>query len=290
LEDEPMSDDFTSHIFAWLRQVFADETLHPTAFKLAFAVSQYVNRKKRKAWPSLPTLAGAAGISKSTAIRLIDGLEANGHIEVERHRVRGRNRSNIYRLNVKKGEADDTFSDDEMVSSTTPFQDEKGVIQSRKRCHPEHEKVSPMTPEPTLEPSLDGSKKGGRDNTSQRRAADAAPPGEVEEVFAVFWGQYPKRQAKDAAWREFQNAVTAGADPKDILAGAMRYSADCTGKDAQYIARPDNWLRGGRWKDEPASARPEGKGGNGGNGAHRSRRNKPTLAEVAARRAFAGEM
>jgi hypothetical protein len=75
-----MSDDFTSQIFAFLRQVFADKALHPTAFKLAFAISQYVNRKTRKAWPELPTLASAAGISKRTVIRLIEGLEANGHL------------------------------------------------------------------------------------------------------------------------------------------------------------------------------------------------------------------
>jgi len=43
-----MSDTFTSEIFAWLRQVFADKTLHPTAFKLAFAVSQYINRKTQR--------------------------------------------------------------------------------------------------------------------------------------------------------------------------------------------------------------------------------------------------
>jgi N6-adenosine-specific RNA methylase IME4 len=63
-----MRDDFTSHIFAWLHQVFADKTLHPTAFKLAFAVSQHINRKSRKAWPSLPTLASAVGITTRAVI------------------------------------------------------------------------------------------------------------------------------------------------------------------------------------------------------------------------------
>jgi hypothetical protein len=266
-------DEFTSHIFAWLRQVFADRELPATAFKLAFAVSQYVNSKTRKAWPSLPTLASDVDIDRRTGIRLIARLEAHGHLQVERHRIRGRNRSNTYRLNIKKGDTGDTFSDEENVSLASPFQDEKGDIQRKKTCHPAHEKVTPVSPEPSSEPSEDI---GGESAAFRRRAADAAPP-EEEEGFAEFWQHYPKRQGEHGARRAFAEAMAAGVGPKDIIAGAMRYGAASIGKSDQWVAMPANWLRDRRWKDEP-SPNPDNVRGERGDGGRR-RRDKPSLAE-----------
>ena len=248
-----MSDTFTSEIFAWLRQVFADKTLHPTAFKLAFAVSQYINRKTRKAFPSLPTLASAVGITTRAVINLIARLEANGHLLVERHRVRGRNRSNTYRLNIKKGDADDTFSD------------EKREVQRTKTCSPLHPN-QPMNQPHRL----------GERPPPLRPAADAAPQEEEEEAFASFWRQYPKRQGKDAARRAFAEVIAKGADAQELVAGAMRYGAACIGKSDQYIAMPANWLRDGRWKDEPSAKQDNGDGDDNGG---RRRRGKPSLAE-----------
>lgn len=54
-------DAFTAQIFAWLNRVAADRSLPAAAFKLAYAISQYVNRETGKAWPSQETLACKIG-------------------------------------------------------------------------------------------------------------------------------------------------------------------------------------------------------------------------------------
>jgi hypothetical protein len=112
------------------------------------------------------------------------------------------------------------------------------------------------------------------DEASRRRAADAAPP-EGEDVFRSFWDQYPKRQGEDAAHRAFSEAVAAGADPQAVIAGALRYAADRADKPDRYTAMPANWLRDGRWKDEPA--KPDHGGNSGGYSGK-----KPTPTEVCA--------
>jgi len=216
------------------------------------------------------------GITTRAVINLIARLEANGHLLVERHRVRGRNRSNTYRLNIKKGDADDTFSDDENVKSTSPFQDEKGdaddTFSDEKREVQRTKTCSPLHPnQPMNQPHRLGERP-----PPLRPAADAAPQEEEEEAFASFWRQYPKRQGKDAARRAFAEVIAKGADAQELVAGAMRYGAACIGKSDQYIAMPANWLRDGRWKDEPSAKQDNGDGDDNGG---RRRRGKPSLAE-----------
>ena len=72
------------------------------------------------------------------------------------------------------------------------------------------------------------------------------------DSFERWWQNYPLRVAKDDALREYNKIIVAGrASHDDLLRGAMRYGAVCAGKDPRYFPYPANWLKGGRWSDEP---------------------------------------
>jgi len=59
--------------FAWLDQVLADRAIPEPAFRVAYALSSFVNRKSGAAWPSHATLAQKTGLGESTVRR------ASGH-------------------------------------------------------------------------------------------------------------------------------------------------------------------------------------------------------------------
>ena len=65
------SNNFTRDLFAWLNQVKADSDLPPSAFKVAFEIGQYINRKSGEAWPSTGTIGKGIAMSKATVIDMI---------------------------------------------------------------------------------------------------------------------------------------------------------------------------------------------------------------------------
>lgn len=78
-------DPFTSAVFGWLNRVVSDDSLPPRAFKLAYVISQHINRTLHTAWPSQETLAEAIGLKPGenitrTVRRLTDALVAGGHL------------------------------------------------------------------------------------------------------------------------------------------------------------------------------------------------------------------
>jgi hypothetical protein len=66
--------------------------------------------------------------------------------------------------------------------------------------------------------------------------------------FDSFWTQYPRRESRAAAMREYIHArrmVTADA----IMAGLVRYLEHLP-RERQYIKKPASWLRDGDWDNE----------------------------------------
>src|SRR5262249_46512381 len=91
--------DRTKRVFAWLRQVCADDRQPANAFRLAFIlVDKYVNTQGI-AWPSQLTLALDMGITPRGVRKLLDGLVAGGHLEVQSGK--GRKVTSTYRPLVK---------------------------------------------------------------------------------------------------------------------------------------------------------------------------------------------
>jgi hypothetical protein len=93
-------DPFTSAIFRWLNGIAADPLLPPAAFKLAYIISQHINRESHTAWPSQKTLAKAIGVKSERSVRrLSEALEAGGHLLTTQRKQT----SQIYRLAQRGG-------------------------------------------------------------------------------------------------------------------------------------------------------------------------------------------
>lgn len=91
--------DFPNHLrrrAEWLDGLSRDPSVSATGFRIAFIVGSHINRETGLAWPSVPTIAGAACVSVSTAKASLAALIAGGHLLVEHDR--GRGRSNRYAI------------------------------------------------------------------------------------------------------------------------------------------------------------------------------------------------
>jgi hypothetical protein len=83
----------------WLKAVMADDGVPPLGFKLAYALSEYVNKETGEAWPSVTTLAADAHISERSAWKFLRILQERGHLAVETGA--GRAATNRYQLTLK---------------------------------------------------------------------------------------------------------------------------------------------------------------------------------------------
>lgn len=105
-------------------------------------------------------------------------------------------------------------------------------------------------------------------------APEKPAPGDVPEDFMVAWKAYPSRPGSSRAdsLKAWRARINAGADPKAIIAGVMRYAAFCkdTGTAPQYIKQPATFFGPGEhylsdWTVPPAQGSPpsatSGRGG-----------------------------
>lgn len=83
----------------------------------------------------------------------------------------------------------------------------------------------------------------------------------AREQFEEWWAHWPKKVAKQAAWKVWQKHTADGALP------AVSRLIDLTVRqvdlrhlpaDLQYVPNPDRWLRHCRWEDEVEDKRPKG--------------------------------
>jgi hypothetical protein len=71
----------------------------------------------------------------------------------------------------------------------------------------------------------------------------------VDSFVARFRSIYPLQISEDEvpSIRAAARRALALADSESILDGAMRYHGECSGREANYIADPVNWLNGRKW-------------------------------------------
>lgn len=77
----------------------------------------------------------------------------------------------------------------------------------------------------------------------------------VDEDFLRFWAAYPKRQARQDAWKAWQQLDPDAETIAQILA-ALEWQVeqeDWTKSEGQYCPLPATYLRGERWTDERRS-------------------------------------
>ena len=76
-----------------------------------------------------------------------------------------------------------------------------------------------------------------------RLVSDAPQP-----AFDQFWSAWPNKKGKKDARKAWAQAMRAGHDPGEIVAGVERYKR---GKpDWQAWMHPATFIRGERWEDE----------------------------------------
>lgn len=114
-----------------------------------------------------------------------------------------------------------------------------------------------------LEPLADASK-------PEQMQADARPEKEAEErqsraetdlrpralraeFDSKFWPGYPKKVAKEAAFKAYCKSRRAN-EAEIILAGLSRFAASRHGQDPQFTPHASTWLTGGQWGDELSGA------------------------------------
>lgn len=88
-------------------------------------------------------------------------------------------------------------------------------------------------------------------NSEARSARVFFRPGFRKDTdsFERFWGAYPRRVGKDAAWKVWALLRPSGDVLEAILAALETQKRGWT--DPQFIPHPRTWLSQGRWKDDP---------------------------------------
>jgi hypothetical protein len=279
--------NYLRSLVEWQQQVAGDQSLPPNALHVATILTKFVNTRSFEAWPGRETIATALGISVRTVIRTVNALVARGHLKVVAGG--GRGISNHYRPILKKANASSRFSEtsnppsrggngDTAVTLSEPETVTPVTGNGDKRRPKTVTRLSPELIEDSIEELIDPfsapsvpEKGRGLDHKPADGAGLGAPPSVFNEerkkaveresagqAFKKFWQHYPKREGEDGARREFTRLINEGIDPKEIIAGAMRYAAERTGEPERFTRSATNWLRDGRWKDPPKQRKGNG--------------------------------
>lgn len=64
--------------------------------------------------------------------------------------------------------------------------------------------------------------------------------------FDEFWETYPRKDDRKAAWKSWEKAIKAGANPADIIAGAQRYRDD-PNRSPAFTKQGKTWLNNDCW-------------------------------------------
>jgi hypothetical protein len=122
-----------------------------------------------------------------------------------------------------------------------------------------HRAESPDGAEVDRAESPDG---GGHraESPAQRAESPDAPSIKKEEdisLFEQFWKVYPRKVDKPAAEKAWHQAHSFGFSPSAIISGAKRFaeSTEVVGIDAQFIAKPRNWLDRQGWVNDYTPAK-----------------------------------
>jgi hypothetical protein len=248
-----MADEFTRLKFAWLDQVAADADLPPFAARLAIILLRYYSRTERAAWPSIATLARDLGAGERSIQRALQEMTPR-HLTIIAGG--GRSATNKYRWNISvPATPDKPRQNCQGNEAETPSNLTLNPVKSVQKT------PSEMTPEPFEEnPLKEPSESLSIESDIEKRRPSAPKKGLPkgwEADFEIWWKQYPRRVAKAAAGKVYQRIIGSGkAGVADLMAGALRYSAERAGQDPQFTKHPATWLNGACWADERQAPAP----------------------------------
>ena len=195
-------------------------------------------------WPSLDLLAAETEQSKSTVQRKLDDLESAGFITRTRHAMPGvtrRGAPNEYRLHV-----------DQVVRLTTRDERPDQVVNPTDQVVKSGDQVVttvttevPVLEEPLEEPVENPPTPHGLVLISPPHPV---PSGEGAITdFDRFWAEYPNRVDKAMARKAWVKALSRGAEPEVLIAGAARYAS--WGGLPDTPKYPATWLNNDCWEN-----------------------------------------
>lgn len=232
------------------------------------------NKDTLRCDPEQSRLAADCNMGRATVNRHLDELEADGFLRrvPRQDPVTKRNLSTFYILGLD-------FDRPPLVEnalSQNETRGEEGQSENKSATHVSNRDAEPclkngeshvsksavsMSQNETLtmeknhvrEPCADGAQ-GFSENSESAGETRTPSDGDLAGAIAAFVGAYPKRGTKTEVVAEFEAAVREGADPDHILGAARAYAREQAGNDPKFIARPENWLRKGRWKEIEVAA------------------------------------
>jgi hypothetical protein len=234
----------------------------PQLVSTLIALANHADRYGCNSYPSTDTLTAYTRKSHRQVQRDLDELASKGLIRqgdrAHVAHIRADRRPQVWDLATERkrerGDTGDTPSDRDGVSRTTPRNAGRGVThdvpQRSDGVSPVTERgdtgdrngVTPVPPEPSLEPS--------KNQTSRPRSARTTTR-EADARFVEFYDAYPRHVARKAAEKAWRKVIRDGADPDEVIKAARRYAESRAGADSRFTKHPATWLNGGCWTDEP---------------------------------------
>ena len=243
---------FDRQRFAWNDRIMLDPAISDLQFRVAVVLSnRYLSFAKGYAWPKQEDLAADLGLGIRTIQYALNALVDAGYLG--REVAHGRGRNNRYWLildteNLQDGDIKPapscTFSDDE---------DSKTCTVTPENLHGDDIKPArPFVHIPLTIPTNNPTTKKDKGLTSHQLVKSAVNQQQLAEPitsdFETWWGQYPKRVSKTTALKAYRNVIAKKlATAEELLAGAMRYSAERGGQDLKFTKHPATWLNAGSW-------------------------------------------
>lgn len=233
-DGSPSADALTRFLHVWDRQIIADHGLSRQALRhLLNLKTVYLNRAEGTAWPSQQTIGADLGGLKPDRVRQVN-LEgkARGHSDFKA--LPGRGRGVTYWLRLHDGQTSIEAAEQSRGAG------ERKVIPLR---------VAPANVRTVTASSVDdvAVQQAAKPKRTARR-----DPHRYADDFSEFWRNYPKRVSRGSAEAAYGRARDGGATAEEILAGALRYSAERIDQDPKFTAHAATWLNGKRWLDESA--------------------------------------
>lgn len=192
-------------------------------------------------WCSKGTVAQSTELSKSTVKRVFQQFLNEG-ILIETGKRKNKNGfTATYCINLDKIlELPLTKEEPETTEFTvTPVQGEppRGVTVNRQEGSPR----TPNHPSTILEPPT--RKRDGAEGVFSLKDFEAA------------WGAFPedRRRNKETCQQIFEEAVSQGVAPEDILAAVQAYAQTTAGYTRGKVKFSDNWFRSALWEDHVAA-------------------------------------